>query len=203
MATLDDYMQRLAPLCYRPNWKLFDPIDSFYSSLLSGEDSDLYDAAKILAEHISIAPVQSVSYEWGLTMPGSVAGRIHIHSDAGSKIQIPLFCVGKPLSLAAILAHELSHQLLAHNGIWLADEDENEQLTDAASIVAGLGKVVLNGTVTELAEATGETQFLGYLKPQMRIDLYTRVNSIRGIHANVAKKHLTSAAINLFTRANK
>lgn len=203
MATVDDYMLQLAPLCYRPDWQLFDPIDSFYSSLLSGEDSDLYHAVKILAEHIKTVPVRSVSYEWGLTMPGSMAGRIHLHSEAGSRIQVPLFYVGKPLPLAAILAHELSHQLLAQNGIWLRDENENEQLTDAASIIAGLGKVVLNGTVTELAEATGETQFLGYLEPQMRIDLYTRVNSIHGIPASVAKKHLTNAAMNLFMRANK
>jgi hypothetical protein len=196
-------MQQLARLCYRPNWQLFDPIDNFYSNLLSGEDSDLYDAAKILAEHINITPLQSVSYEWGLMMPGSVAGRIHFHSATGSKIQIPLFYAGKPLPLAAILAHELSHQLLALNGIWLKDENENERLTDAASIVAGLGKVVLNGTVTELAEATGETQLLGYLEPQMKVDLYARVNSIHGVPANAAEKHLTNAAINLFMRADK
>jgi hypothetical protein len=200
LATVDYYIQRLATFCYRPNWTLFEPSDSFYSRLLSGEDSDLYEAAKALADHIEIPPLRSVSYEWGLTMPDSVAGRIHIHSATESRIQIPLYYVGKPLPLGAILAHELTHQLLAIHGIWCEEETENELLTDAASIVTGLGKVVLNGTITEAAEATGETQLLGYLDPCMRIDLYTRVNVLHGVPANNAMKHLTSAAMDLFLR---
>jgi hypothetical protein len=203
LATADDYIQQLAPFGYRPNWKLFEPSDSFYSKLLSGDDSDLYEAAKALADHIEIPPLRSVSYEWGLMMPASVAGRIHIHSAKESRIQIPLFYVGKPLPLGAILAHELSHQLLAIHGIWCDEETENELLTDAASIVAGLGKVVLNGTITELGEATGETQILGYLDPCMRVDLYTRVNVLHGIPASTATRHLTNAAMDLFSRADQ
>jgi hypothetical protein len=200
LSTVDDYIQELSSFCNRPNWKLFEPTDKFYSGLLSGEDSDLYEAAKTLAEHIDIPPLRSVSYEWGLVMPTSVAGRIHIHAATGSKIQIPLFYVGKPLPLGAILAHELSHQMLAIHGIWYEEETENEELTDAASIVAGLGKLVLNGTITELAETTGETQLLGYLDPNMRIDLYSTVNRLYGVPASTAMENLTNAAIDLFTR---
>ena len=200
MATIDHYIQRLASFCYRANWGLFEPSDTFYSKLLSGETADLYEAAKALADHLGIPPLRSVSYEWGLVMPTNVAGRIHIHSVAESRIQIPLFYVGKPHPLGAILAHELSHQLLAIHGISCEEENENEQLTDAASIVAGLGKVVLNGTITELAEATGETQLLGYLDPDTKINLYARVNFIHNISAATATKCLTRAAMNLFAR---
>ena len=66
LSTVDDYIQELSSFCNRPNWKLFEPSDKFYSGLLSGEDSDLYEAAKVLAEHIDIPPLRSVSYEWGL-----------------------------------------------------------------------------------------------------------------------------------------
>jgi hypothetical protein len=200
LTTAEDYIKLLGPLCYRPNWKLFDPTEEFYSKLLSGEDSDLYHASKALADHIGIPPLRSVSYEWGLLMPSTVAGRIHIISTVGSRIQIPLFYVGKPLPLGAILAHELSHQLLAIHGIWCEDEIENEQLTDAASIIVGLGKVVLNGTVTELADATGETQLLGYIDPSLRVDLYARVNFLHSVSAGAATEYLTSAAIGLFRR---
>lgn len=201
LSTVDGYIQELSSFCNRSNWNLFEPSEKFYSALLSGEDSDLYEAAKALAEHIDIPPLRSVSYEWGLVMPTSVAGRIHIHSATGSKIQIPLFYVGKPLPLGAILAHELTHQMLAIHGIWCEEESENEQLTDAASIVVGLGKVVLNGTITELAETTGETQLLGYLDPSLRVNLYATVNRLHGVSASAATKHLTNAAIDLFTRS--
>lgn len=86
MATVDFYIQQLASFGYRPNWKLFEPTDSFYSWLLSGEDSDLYEAAKVLADDIEIPPLRLVSYEWGLIMPTSVAGRIHIHPATESRI---------------------------------------------------------------------------------------------------------------------
>lgn len=198
MTTAEDYIKLLHQLCYRANWELFDPTQDFYSRLLSGEDSDLCHAVKILADHMGIPPLRSVSYEWGLLMPNTVAGRIHVISTAESRIQIPLFYVGKPHPLGAILAHELSHQMLAIHGIWSENEIENEQLTDAASIIVGLGKVVLNGTITEVAEATGETQLLGYIDPCLRVDLYARVNELHGISANVATENLTNAAIGLF-----
>ena len=78
------------------------------------------------------------------------------------------------------------------------DEGANEKLTDAASIVAGLGKLVLNGTMTEMADATGEMQVLGYLDIRERIELYNRINAYHGISNCKAKKHLTNDALNLF-----
>jgi hypothetical protein len=133
-------------------------------------------------------------------MPASAAGRIHIKSADSSKIQIPLFYVGKPFALGAILAHELTHQLLALHGIWDKNEAENEQLTDAASFMAGLGKLVLNGSISEIAAETGETELLGYLDLPARIDLYNRIADYHAIQDSVRAANLTPSAVDLFLR---
>jgi hypothetical protein len=200
MATTGEFIQRLKILGDRPNWSLFEPSQDFYSRLTSGEDADLVAAAKAITDHIAIPPLLAVTYEWGLLMPASAAGRIHIKSVDSSKIQIPLFYVGKPFALGAILAHELTHQLLALHGIWDKNEAENEQLTDAASFMAGLGKLVLNGSISEIAAETGETELLGYLDLPTRIDLYNRIADYHAIQDSVRAANLTPRAVNLFLR---
>jgi hypothetical protein len=201
LATADEYIQRLRLLCDRPDWRLLEPTEEFYSKLLTGEDSDLLAAARAVTDHIGIPPLGSVSYEWGLVMPASIAGRIHLGFSADSKIQIPLSYVGKPLPLGAILAHELSHQMLASQGIWCAEEQENEELTDAASIVAGLGKLVLNGTISTLTEEAEEAQLLGYLPLRTRAELYKKINVYHGVPDNVAMEYLTQFALNLLVES--
>ncbi len=195
--TAEYYFEKLRWLCATPVWSLFEPTPTFYSLLESGEEEDLRKAAASLALHIGIPPLQQVSYEWGMTMALSSAGRIFITPERDSNIQIPLFYVGKPVPLGAILAHELSHQLLAVNRIWLANEQENEELTDAASIIAGLGKLVLNGTVTEIADNTGDVQVLGYLPVRTRVQLFCKVNSHHHLSEHEANENLTDGTLAL------
>lgn len=195
--TVESYFEKLKWLSTRLGWCLFEPTPAFYSLLDSGEEEDLRKAAASLALHIGVPPLQRVSYEWGMTMPLSAAGRIFITPEKDSNIQIPLFYVGKSVPLGAILAHELSHQLLAVNRIWLADEQENEELTDAASIIAGLGKLVLNGTVTEIADDTGDVQLLGYLPVRTKVRLFCKVNSHHHLSEYAANVNLTDGTLAL------
>ena len=201
MRTANDFLKQLEVLSGRTQWSLFEPSSQFYSMLESGEDADLVAAAKAISAHMGIPSLRLVSYEWGLLMPASVAGRIHIQT---GKIQIPMFYVGKPLALGAILAHELSHQLLAIHHIWAENEQANEQLTDAASIIAGLGKLVLNGSISEITDGSGEAELLGYLDLPTRVEIYSKVANLHGISDNLRVSFLTAGAIDLLrTKGNR
>jgi len=61
------------------------------------------------------------------------------------KIQIDSVHVTDTYAVGAILAHEIMHLFLRRVGIARQDVEENELLTDLASIHAGLGVLMLNG----------------------------------------------------------
>jgi hypothetical protein len=82
-------------------------------------------------------------------MKPEAAGQIRFNRGLRSHIQIPLFYVGKPHALGAILAHELSHEVLTEESITDDSIDELEMLTDLTSIALGLGMLVLNGTISK------------------------------------------------------
>ncbi len=135
-------------------------------------------------------------------MKPEAAGQIRMSRGRRSHIQIPFFYVGKPRALGAILAHELSHEFLAQMGIWLESLEENERLTDLASIAAGLGKLVMNGSVAEAGYATGHMEILGYLRLDEKAYAYWQTSNQHSIPTQRAKEHLTSEAINHLTREN-
>jgi hypothetical protein len=179
----------------RGAWSLFDPTTEFYAKLESGDEDDLEAATLETAGHISLREAPTVTYEWGLKMKPEAAGQIRMSKGRRSHIQIPLFYVGKPHALGAILAHELSHEFLAQIGVWHENLEENERLTDLASIAIGLGKLVLNGSVAEAGFATGYKEILGYLTLHQKIYAYWQISKQHSIPIERAKEHLTDEAI--------
>lgn len=135
--------------------EFFEPTLVFYDFLESGEDTDLAAAASLLCNHIGLVTCPVVSYEWGLKIPMGAAGVFAARSTA-TKINIPLFYIGRPGALGAILAHELTHAYLFQQPFPEAWGEECEPLTDLASIYLGLGKVVLNGIHVITSQDSGE-----------------------------------------------
>ena len=80
----------------------------------------------------------------------NIAGQIQI-GGWSEKIEISSQFKAKALQLGRIFAHEISHDFLHARGIMLPTTEENERLTDLASFMLGLGKLVLNG----MEERTG------------------------------------------------
>lgn len=62
-----------------------------------------------------------------------------------SRIQIGITNKHSPFVLGGILAHELTHHFLMTKGIGISNVDENERLTDLATVYIGLGNLTLNG----------------------------------------------------------
>ena len=198
---VDHWLAELAGQLGRINgtpWALFEPTADFYSWLESGDDGDLAAAEAALGRHLGLRLLPPVAYEWGLRMKPEVAGQIRAKGSSLSRIQIPLYYAGKPHALGGILAHELTHEYLARlnlpDGQQLADL---EPQTDLASIALGLGKLVLNGTVTVMAAATGEVQTIGYLSPELKAYAYRQVNRQRAVADGVARACLTDGALRL------
>ena len=181
----------------RIKWALFEPTPSFYEKLESGDDNDLEEAATAIGRHMELSVIPSITYEWGLKMKPEAAGQIRYMGSLRSQIQIPLFYVGKPLALGAILAHELTHEFLFSKGIMCTSEDELEQLTDLTSIAVGLGKLVLNGTFTEMVPSMGEGHTLGYLSPDLKAYAAKQVNQQHAIPNANAMEYLTENALRL------
>ena len=67
--------------------------------------------------------------------------------------------------------------------------------------MAGLGKLVLNGTISTLTEEAEESQLLGYLPLRTRAELYKKINVYHGVPDNVAMEYLTQFALNLLVES--
>lgn len=176
------------------DWKLFEATPEFYAKLETGDEGDVLAAAQELAAHLELSVPPSVTYEWTLSMP-EAAGRIRTPGTVLARIQIGLDYVGKPLALGAILAHELTHQVLRLRGIGSTDRDEDERLTDLAATALGLGKLMLNGVVTGVAPYSGESRILGYLSPELQAYAYRRVVEKHRVPKAAVRAGLTQEAI--------
>jgi hypothetical protein len=181
----------------RSTWTVFEPTLTFYRRLESGDDNDLEMAADEIGRHLEILTLPYVTYEWGLKMKPEVAGQIKYGGGLRSQIQIPLYYVGKPDALGGILAHELTHEFLALQNIKSTNMDETEPLTDLTSIALGLGKLVLNGTVSALLPSTGESHILGYLSPELKVYAFMQVNQQHKIPKEKLTENFTENALKL------
>jgi hypothetical protein len=185
-----------------PQCQAFEPTPAFYANLVSGDEGDAARAAQEIGRFLLLPVIPSVMYEWGIRVSPQTAGQIHIQQGRKSHIQIPLYYVGKPHALGAILAHELTHERLASTaGVTYASVEEMERVTDLASVVLGLGKLVLNGLITEVAPPTGERQVLGYLAPDAIAYAYLYVTRRCGITEDLMRRNLTDAAVALVCQA--
>jgi hypothetical protein len=197
---LDTLIPRVMPAEPTP-WLLFEPTTAFYARLASGEEGDLARAAQEIGQYLLLPGVPTVAYEWGIRMDPQVAGQIRRQRGAISHIQIPLYYVGRPHALGAILAHELTHERLAPiEEVLCSTVQEQERVTDLASMVSGLGKLVLNGLITEIVPVAGERQVLGYLDPPVIAYVYRFLGQRYGIAESQLMRNLTDAAIALLAR---
>ena len=151
----------------------------------------------ILANSVQLDSVPFFTYEWALKLSPTAAGVIRQVPFCPSLVQVPISSAGRPYLLGGVLAHELLHV----RSRCCASAHEYEHLVDLTSIAVGWGKLVLNGTATELAAGTGVTQSLGYLAADMKAYAYRRVNEIRRVPAERATSRLTAKAKELVLAA--
>lgn len=177
----------------RRPWALLEPTREMYDVLENGDDDGLQAVvARIGQDSLRLSSLPEARYEWALRMSPEVAGEIRIRCGATSLMRIPFFYVGRPYAIGAIVAHELSHQLLAHEGIWEPVVQTNERLTDLAAIAAGMGKLVLNAMSSRAFEGANVAIQLGYLDPQLTLYAYDLVNQHRGVSQDAAAVNLIS-----------
>jgi len=172
---------------------LFEPTEAIYARLGSGDGGDLEYVTSEVSKHVGVSSVPTAKYEWGIMMRPEVAGQIK-HSAVMPSIQIPFFYVGRKYAVGRILAHEITHAFLASKRIAANNPSENEMFTDLASVVIGLGKLLLNGLVVMTVECEGEAEVLGYLPPDLVVYCYEKVNACRLIGAEAAMRNLTPEA---------
>ena len=181
-------------------WSLYEPTDAFYSMLAAGNEDDLANAVHQLAQHVGLSTSPSVIYEMGLAMHFHAAGDYQMW-DSSSLIRVPIMFVGKPFAVGAILAHELAHDWIAKNSLQI-DPEENEPVTDLMAFSFGLGKLVLNGTLTESQSQHTEPHLLGYLKPSQKKAAYHLINRQRAVKRRDWTTNLNDNATKILSLGN-
>ena len=176
-----------------PSEFYFEPTGKIYKKLQSGTEADIQSVAEAIAKHLGIGQSITVNYDWGIKMEPEVAGQINLSSPT-RYIQIPFFYAGKEYAIGSIIAHEMSHTYLFSKGILLDDQMENEMFTDLGAVFIGLGKLLLNGLVVYVSQATSEGHVLGYLSPDLMAYSYKAVNSYRSINEEVSMENLLPQA---------
>ncbi|KQC04350.1 MAG: hypothetical protein APR53_10955 [Methanoculleus sp. SDB] len=176
----------------------FDPSSEFYKRLGTAVSStEFAEACSPLFRHVG-RPALTIEfgglfgdtpgmYSCGILSNGALINRtikisanyLHIRDS-----------VARGRTIGAIVAHELTHDVLFSKGIQ-REHDANETLTDLASIALGLGKLILNGRVTEM---DNKIWHLGYLSEIDMVYAYSNVNTRTGIPADRQMRLLTEHA---------
>jgi hypothetical protein len=171
----------------------FEPTESIYMKLESGDEYDLQSVANKIAKHIGIVPFPDVKYDWGLKMELDTAGKFSM-TQSSRIIRIPFYYVGKKYSVGAILAHEITHAFLTYRGIIFSETRENEVFTDITSIYIGLGKLGLNGLIIATDDINNEIHSLGYLTPELFLYCFRIINEKKSIPNEIVLKNLNPTA---------
>jgi len=177
---LDFLFLKLKDINQNSNNVFFEPSAVIYSKLGSGNEQDLQDITNEISKYLDLINIPYAKYEWGIKLEPDTAGQIR-YSNSIQSIQIPFFYVGKKYGIGCILAHEITHAYLFSKGIILNDLNENEMLTDLASIFLGLGKFILNGQIVNTEELINESYIVGYLSPKLVLYSYKRLVRILSI----------------------
>jgi len=196
------------------NFVLFEPTKEFYEKLekidiilpieqvLKNIDENrppyvtFDDATKSLEKHLGrrIPKIEFYPMGFGTNINGSyIAGKIQVRGES-REIQISSDYKKKAKQLGTILAHELAHDFLFSIGTTLTNSDENEKLTDLASIMLGLGKLTLNGI--EEKTDSGRKK-LCYLSSSDLAYAYVKVNSLYKVTPKACFTNLDSATYSL------
>jgi len=192
----------------------FEPTGGFYGFIAQGRIDALNEAMRMLSDHISsrTAPViedwgSSVDYlsttDHDFSSDDEVPGLIKYVGPHHSRIKLGFTNKHSPFVLGAILAHELTHHYLFNRGVVYDDIDENERLTDLATVYLGLGKLTLNGyepVTWKVKRKEGEVTYkykVGYLTSKDMAMIFERVRSFRHIPMQYAETNLTPRATEL------
>lgn len=166
----------------------FEPTEDVYTKLKSGDEADLQVVTTSISSHLGIQPVPGARYDWGIKTGLETAGQARL---ASRRVRIPFFSVGNAHIVGAILAHELVHFFLSDRDIWLDEPEQNEPLTDLATILLGLGKLYLNGLVSTPVPELPDRTVLGYTPVELVSLAYDQVVALRDITPEEAEDNLT------------
>ncbi|HUU11900.1 MAG TPA: hypothetical protein VM431_15350 [Phycisphaerae bacterium] len=189
----------------------FEPTPGFYGFISQGVTSALNDAMQMLARHIG-SPTAPVIEPWDGPVMGLTAGShdfaagreppglIRHDGPFRSRIHLALENMHSPFILGGILAHELTHHYMAGRGIALPDAQQNERLTDVASVYIGLGKLTLNGyepMTWAVPRGDGLVRYtyrVGYLESADLALVMAQVCAMRAIEPHAPYTNLTDQA---------
>lgn len=126
---------------------------------------------------------------------GTHAGSVHVAKDGSWAVDVDPRYQEDLEALLSIAAHEVSHVALLHRQIALPDKQANEELTDAATVLAGFGPVMLRTAHREAVSEVGdalqiESQRLGYLSVRDLVYLSSLRIEMAGGHAELYWKQV-------------
>jgi hypothetical protein len=193
----------------------FEPTPGFYGFIAQGSVEDLTGALRMLAEHIECPTTPRVQkwkgsantlaasdHDWAADQ--GPAGSIRYAGTHSGSIEISSTHRHSSFILGATLAHELAHHYLAHRGVRLPAVDENERLTDVATIFLGLGKLTLNGYEPQTwsvrksdGTVTTYTSRIGYLSQEALASAAIRVCDLRSLPLDLTLPNLSPTAARL------
>lgn len=186
----------------------YEPTPGFYGFISQGKTEVLNEAIKMLADYIGLStapiiepwkhsenPLTSTDYDF--TNDKNPPGFIRYNGPYHSRIELNITNKHSPFVMGAILAHELTHYFLDSKNIRLPNTEENERMTDLASVYIGLGKLTLNGydpiqwEVLKNSKRIEYTYRVGYLHPYDLALINSKIAKFRAIKFNDLIKNLT------------
>src|SRR5690554_3971065 len=127
---------------------LFEPDYKFYKRLnncfkYKNKKEILQKAVNELSDHINISDPPIVNL---IDNPKNKNPGIFLYDYYGKhNIKVNFELIHNSYSLAAVLAHELTHYYLFKENLQKEGKENNEKLTDLMSVYLGFGKIMLNG----------------------------------------------------------
>ncbi len=181
---------------------LFYPSISFYKDW-DGSEARLKLMQKSIFDYLAL-PYDSVmcNYAKDVSAPGLFSLK-----NGHESIVIDEKYRYSPLRVGAILTHESMHVYMHRAGLEVSDVTENELRTDIASILVGLGILIVNGMSYEnywmfsiFLMAVGvrfnysRTCSLGYFEPRQYIRIFKKELKARNIKNQLLKKVIADNA---------
>lgn len=132
------------------NDKLFLPDSSFYVRYIHGSDpvDELHSMAAYIFDWLGIDPKGCVINFYDpeqIENLGADTAGFYTKIENQEYIYVNNKYINEPMSVAAILAHEMMHLYLFRKDLRIEETNENELLTDLATIKTGLSVLIING----------------------------------------------------------
>jgi hypothetical protein len=203
-----DYLNKMILLEDRLGQKVgYKPLEPFcVPGTQLGDFLELQAAAKKIAEFVGLGNFTFVISK--AKQKEKVAGQIELNYSGNDVfVEISSELIKFEDAVVATLAHEITHKYMQIHCVTaspgLANEYDNEVLTDITAVFLGLGKLMLNGAEEEKAHEEErfdgthhitETQRCGYLSLQQLAFVYRLVCAMRGISNREVLSNLSQQA---------